>query len=186
MPTEFAGTIGLAAHQRAADYTIAKLRFGLLELLLSAAVLLGWTLLGGLSLPAGLTQAEGPPHPLLWAALPRAGAGFVTAWPQGLDTPLGDGGRPVSGGESQRLVLARALVGQPRLLILDEATSALDEAREADIIDTVAALGPDVAVLVISRRPAWRRVAHHAWCLRDTRLCPSSIAESSQGDPANE
>ncbi|TXI19825.1 MAG: M48 family peptidase [Ottowia sp.] len=61
VPAEFAGTIGLAAHQRAADYTIAKLRFGLLELLLAAAVLLGWTLLGGLdALNGALLGAVGP------------------------------------------------------------------------------------------------------------------------------
>jgi len=50
VPAAFAARIPLAAHQRAADYTIAKARFGLLELALGAAVLLGWTLLGGLDL----------------------------------------------------------------------------------------------------------------------------------------
>ena len=48
VPSAFAGTITLAAHQKAADYTITKTRFGLLELAFGAAVLLGWTLLGGL------------------------------------------------------------------------------------------------------------------------------------------
>ena len=48
VPAPFAGRIALAAHQKAADYTIAKGRLGLLEMALSAAVLLGWTLLGGL------------------------------------------------------------------------------------------------------------------------------------------
>jgi STE24 endopeptidase len=48
VPPAFARTITLAAHQKAADYTIAKTRFGLLELAFGAAVLLGWTLLGGL------------------------------------------------------------------------------------------------------------------------------------------
>jgi len=48
VPADFEGHVTLAAHQRAADYTIAKARFGLLELALSSAVLLGWTLLGGL------------------------------------------------------------------------------------------------------------------------------------------
>lgn len=48
VPAPFAGRIGLAAHQKAADYTLAKGRLGLLEMALSAAVLLGWTLLGGL------------------------------------------------------------------------------------------------------------------------------------------
>ncbi len=49
VPPVFAHTITLTAHQKAADYTIAKARFGVLELALAAAVLLGWTLLGGLS-----------------------------------------------------------------------------------------------------------------------------------------
>ena len=65
VPAEFAQTIALSAHQRAADYTVTRLRFGLLELLLSAAVLLGWTLLGGLdALNAALLDALGP-RPLL-------------------------------------------------------------------------------------------------------------------------
>jgi STE24 endopeptidase len=49
VPAAFAHTVPLSAHQKAADYTIAKARFGVLELALGAAVLLGWTLLGGLS-----------------------------------------------------------------------------------------------------------------------------------------
>ncbi|HSH89431.1 MAG TPA: M48 family metallopeptidase [Ramlibacter sp.] len=48
VPAAFASTVGLAAHQKAADYTITKTRFGLLELAFGAGVLLGWTLLGGL------------------------------------------------------------------------------------------------------------------------------------------
>lgn len=48
MPTAFTGAISLAAHQKAADYSVTKLRFGLLETAFSSAVLLGWTLLGGL------------------------------------------------------------------------------------------------------------------------------------------
>ncbi|MGJ7491863.1 M48 family metallopeptidase [Variovorax sp. ZT4R33] len=50
VPAPFASTLTLAAHQKAADYTIAKSRFGLLEMAWGAAVLLGWTLLGGLDL----------------------------------------------------------------------------------------------------------------------------------------
>ena len=65
VPAEFAGTIGLAAHQRAADYTVAKLRFGLLELALAAAVLLGWTLLGGLDALNGWLLGVFGPRPLL-------------------------------------------------------------------------------------------------------------------------
>ena len=50
VPPPFAGTVSLAAHQKAADYTVAKSRLGLLETAWGTAVLLGWTLLGGLDL----------------------------------------------------------------------------------------------------------------------------------------
>ena len=65
VPAEFAARISLAAHQRAADYTVARLRFGLLELLLGAAVLLGWTLLGGLDTLNGALLDWLGPRPLL-------------------------------------------------------------------------------------------------------------------------
>ncbi len=65
VPAQFAGVIDLAAHQRAADYTVAKLRLGLLELALASAVLLGWTLLGGLDWLDGLLMGLVGARPLL-------------------------------------------------------------------------------------------------------------------------
>ncbi len=64
VPAAFAGHITLAAHQKAADYTIAKTRFGLLELALGSAVLLGWTLLGGLDWLSGALLDWIGPRPL--------------------------------------------------------------------------------------------------------------------------
>ncbi|HSV45744.1 MAG TPA: M48 family metallopeptidase [Ramlibacter sp.] len=61
VPPPFDGTVSIAAHQKAADYTIAKSRFGLLEMAFGAAVLLGWTLLGGLHvLNQALLSLMGP------------------------------------------------------------------------------------------------------------------------------
>ena len=66
VPAAFAPSISLQSHQRAADYTVAKLRFGLIELALGAVVLLGWTLLGGLDgLNSALLQWMGVQRPLL-------------------------------------------------------------------------------------------------------------------------
>ena len=65
VPPEFAASIGLAAHQRAADYTVARLRVGLIELTLAGAVLLGWTLLGGLDWLNGLLLDAVGARPLL-------------------------------------------------------------------------------------------------------------------------
>ncbi|MBA3590710.1 M48 family metallopeptidase [Methylibium sp.] len=61
VPAAFTATVSLAAHQRAADYTLAKLRFGLVSLALGSAVLLGWTLLGGLNALNGWLLAAAQP-----------------------------------------------------------------------------------------------------------------------------
>ena len=62
-----------------------------------------------------------------------AAADFVRKLPQGLDTLIGDRGIRLSGGERQRLVLARAILRKPSILVLDEATSALDVENEVKI-----------------------------------------------------
>jgi len=63
--------------------------------------------------------------------------------PDGLDTVLGEGGRKLSGGEKQRLSIARALLRNPRLLIFDEATSALDSITEEQITQTIREISSD-------------------------------------------
>jgi ABC-type multidrug transport system fused ATPase/permease subunit len=55
----------------------------------------------------------------------------------GLDTPVVDGGGTVSGGQRQRLLIARALAGNPRMLVFDEATSALDNVTQGVVVDTL-------------------------------------------------
>lgn len=74
----------------------------------------------------------------IWTALEKASAvNLVKNSGNGLDSVLGEGGRKISGGEKQRLSIARALLRQPRLLIFDEATSALDSLTEEQITATV-------------------------------------------------
>lgn len=89
----------------------------------------------------------------VWHALAMAAADdFVRAFPDGLQTVLGDRGVLVSGGERQRLSLARALLRKPRLLILDEATSALDSENERRIQDAIDRLHEQITIVVITHR----------------------------------
>jgi ATP-binding cassette subfamily C protein len=89
----------------------------------------------------------------IWQALRLAQAeDFVRRMPAGLDTVVGDRGALVSGGERQRLALARALLRHPAVLILDEATSALDAEHEARIHDAIARLHEQMTIVVITHR----------------------------------
>ena len=97
-------------------------------------------------------------------------AEFAFALPQGLDTLLGDGGRTLSGGERQRLMLARALLRRPTLLILDEATSALDPANEALIVQALERLKGTLTVVLIAHRGALSALADRTYRLDSGRL----------------
>lgn len=108
------------------------------------------------------------------AALQKAVAWeFVKKLPQGLDTMLGDRGVRLSGGERQRIVLARVLLGQPRLIVLDEATSALDYESENAIRDVLKALKQEAAILVIAHRLATVMIADEAVVLEQGRITES-------------
>jgi ATP-binding cassette subfamily B protein len=88
----------------------------------------------------------------LTAALRLAQAdGFVDRLPAGLDTMVGERGTTLSGGQRQRLTLARALAGQPRLLVLDDATSAVDPRVEAAILSGLRRGGSSILVVAYRR-----------------------------------
>jgi thiol reductant ABC exporter CydD subunit len=88
-----------------------------------------------------------------------AGAdGFVRALPDGYDTVVGDGGRPLSPGERRRLALARAALRDAPLLLLDEPTADLDPASVDVVATAIARLRPGRTVLLIAHRP--ELVAH--------------------------
>jgi ABC-type multidrug transport system fused ATPase/permease subunit len=77
---------------------------------------------------------------------------FVAALPQGIDTPVGERGAKISGGQRQRLGIARAMFTQPHLLVLDEATSSLDGATEANISAAIHSLRGTTTVVMIAHR----------------------------------
>ena len=88
----------------------------------------------------------------LWEACRVACADeFLERMPKGLDTDLGQGGVNVSGGQKQRLCIARALLKRPKILIFDDSTSAVDTATEGKIRAALAKL-PDVTKIIIAQR----------------------------------
>ncbi|HWJ79393.1 MAG TPA: ATP-binding cassette domain-containing protein, partial [Niallia sp.] len=98
----------------------------------------------------------------IWNALRFASAEkFVKKLPQGLDTIIGDRGIRLSGGERQRIVLARAILRNPSILVLDEATSALDVENETNIKEAIDRLKGRMTIIVIAHRLSTIRNADH-------------------------
>ncbi|OXM85215.1 ABC transporter ATP-binding protein [Paenibacillus rigui] len=99
-----------------------------------------------------------------------AAAQFVGRLPQGLDTMIGDRGVRLSGGERQRLVLARAILRKPSILVLDEATSALDMDNETLIQEALDRLKGKMTLIVIAHRPSTIRNADQVITLDHGKL----------------
>jgi len=90
---------------------------------------------------------------LVWEALEIAQLrNLVESMPNGIDSHVGDRGTRISGGQRQRLGIARAMFTRPNLLVLDEATSALDGETELNISDAIHALKGNVTVVMIAHR----------------------------------
>ena len=77
---------------------------------------------------------------------------FISSFPEGYDTMLGQGGVNVSGGQKQRLCIARALLKNPKILILDDSTSAVDTATESRIRNALKDLAPETTKIIIAQR----------------------------------
>lgn len=77
---------------------------------------------------------------------------FITSFPDGYETDLGQGGVNVSGGQKQRLCIARALLKKPKIMILDDSTSAVDTATDARIRKGLKELSADMTTIIIAQR----------------------------------
>jgi ATP-binding cassette subfamily C protein len=98
---------------------------------------------------------------------------FILKLPEGLDTLIGDRGVLFSGGERQRLALARALLRKPSLLILDEATSNLDSKNEKKIMNSIEKLHGDITILMIAHRLSTISNADIIYLIENGRLIES-------------
>lgn len=112
--------------------------------------LVGGSIAQNVALGVGVEEVR---EEAVWAALELAELGdLVRSLPEGIHSSLGNHSDALSGGQIQRLGLARALYSDPRLIILDEATSALDAATEASIATAIRNLGRETTVIVIAHR----------------------------------
>ena len=95
---------------------------------------------------------------------------FIMSFPEGFDTMLTQGGTNVSGGQKQRLCIARAMLRKPAILILDDSTSAVDSATEAAIRDSFARNLKDTTVIIIAQRISSVRYADEILILDDDHI----------------
>ncbi len=140
------GTVSVGGRP-VADYTMEHLRDAV------SVVLQKNTLFSGTIRENLLWGDPNATEDQLWAACRAACADeFLERMPDGLDTDLGQGGVNVSGGQKQRLCIARAILKQPRVLILDDSTSAVDTATDARIRAAFARELKDTTKIIIAQR----------------------------------
>ena len=141
-----AGTIEVLGHD-VRDYPLAQLR-SLVSIVPQRASLISGTIRSNL-----LWRRPDADDDELWRALERTqAADFVREKPLGLDGAVEAGGKNFSGGQRQRLTIARALVGSPRLVVLDDSASALDFKTDARLRRALRELGGRTSAVIVSQR----------------------------------
>ena len=114
---------------------------------------------------------------LVKAAVNTQADGFVTAFKNGYHTEIGQGGAGVSGGQKQRLCIARALLKKPKILILDDSTSAVDTATEAAIRESFKNELKDTTRIIIAQRISSVQDADRILVLDDGKIIGSGTHE---------
>jgi ATP-binding cassette subfamily B protein len=121
----------------------------------------------------------------MWDALAVAQAeDFVRGLPEGLDAPVAQGGTNFSGGQRQRLAIARAVVRRPAIYLFDDAFSALDLATDARLRAALRPVTTDATVVVVAQRVSTIRDADQIVVLEDGRVVGRGTHESLVADCA--
>lgn len=117
-----------------------------------------------------LTDPGAPLDIVIRAATLSGAHDFITRLPESYDTVVGEHGTGLSGGQKQRIAIARALIGNPRILIFDEATSALDYESERVIQNNMRAICENRTVVIIAHRLSAVRIAQRIIAMDDGRI----------------
>ena len=135
----------------------------------------GNTLLAG-SIAENLSIAkEGASREEMKTALEMACAWeFVKKLPEGLETKLGERGKGLSEGQSQRIAIARALLRDAPVILLDEATSALDEETEKKLLKNILEKAPEKTCIVTTHRPGVLRLCRKVYRVEDGKIAEMS------------
>lgn len=155
------------------NYSLKNLRDGV-GMVLQKNVLFSGTIMENLR----WGDEEAPEEEIFECSSHAEAHGFVTANPEGYDRELGQGGVNVSGGQKQRLCIARALIKKPKILILDDSTSALDTATEARIRETLNTDLKTTTKIIIAQRITSVMESDKILVIDDGRI----IAEGSHGE----
>ena len=115
-------------------------------------------------------QPDAPIEKVIEAAKKACCHDFITQLPDGYDTVIGEGGTSLSGGEKQRISIARAIMKDSPIIVLDEATANVDPENEADLIKAIDALTKEKTIIMIAHRLKTVRNADNIVVISDGRI----------------
>ena len=119
-------------------------------------------------------QPEAPMEKVIEAAKKACCHDFIMQLPEGYDTVIGEGGASLSGGEKQRISIARAIMKDAPVIVLDEATANVDPENEADLMHAIEALTKEKTIIMIAHRLKTVRNALAIGLFREYRICRMS------------
>tara|TARA_R110000868_G_scaffold56740_9_gene175561 strand:+ start:1843 stop:3627 length:1785 start_codon:yes stop_codon:yes gene_type:complete len=126
-----------------------------------------------------MARPDATPAQIRSAAERAQAAGFADALPEGLDTLLGEGGLGLSGGQTQRIALARIFLRDPGLILLDEPTAHLDAELEQAVLDALLDFAHGRTLIIATHSQAVAKRMHHAYRIAGAELLATPVSAAS-------